>query len=148
MSEEIENLVERIRADANAATKSGDRRRAGALRMILDAVQQEARFGKGDAVALLQRERKRRLEAAEAFEQGGRAEGAAEERFEAELIEGYLPAQLSDEELAALVDEAIAETGATEIKQMGQVIGLVVARAGGGADGRRISQAVKERLGA
>lgn len=148
MSDEIQNLTERVRADANAAAKAGDRRRASALRLILDAVQQEARFGKGDGLALLQRERKRRLEAAEAFEKGGRAESAADERYEAELIEGYLPAQLSDAELAELVDAAIAETGATEMKQMGQVIGQVVAKAGGGADGRRISQAVKERLGA
>ena len=71
---------------------------------------------------MLQRERKKRLEAAEAYRDGGRAEQAAAERFEAELIEGYLPEQLSDEELAELVDAAVAETGATEQKQMGQVM--------------------------
>lgn len=140
--------IDRVRADINAAAKAGDRRRASALRMVLDSLQQEERFGKGDEVALLQRERKKRLEAAEAFEAGGRAESAAQERFEAELIEAYLPAQLSDAELGELVDAAIAETGASEIKQMGQVIKTVMAKVDGGADGRRVSQMVKERLGA
>lgn len=145
---EKNSTVERIRADINAAAKAKDRERASALRLILDALQQEMRFGKGDEVALLQRERKKRLEAAEAFAKGGREESAAKERFEAELIEGYLPAQLSDEELAALVEAAIAKTGASEVKQMGQVIKAVVAKADGAADGRRISQMVKEKLGA
>lgn len=145
---EENSIVERVRSDINVAAKAKDRERASALRLVLDSLQQEIRFGKGDEVALLQKERKKRLEAAEAFAKGGREESAAKERAEAELIEAYLPAQLSDQELFALVDAAIAETGATEIKQMGQVIGVVVAKAGGGADGRRISQAVKERLGA
>lgn len=140
--------TERVRADINAAAKAGDRDRASALRLVLDSLQQEARFGKGDEVALLQRERKKRLEAAEAFAQGGREESAAQERFEAELIETYLPAQISDAELGRIVDAAIAETGATELKQMGQVIGAVVGKTAGGADGRRISAMVKERLGA
>lgn len=142
------NTVDRVRSDINAAAKAGDRERASALRLVLDSLQQEARFGKGDEVALLQRERKKRLEAAEAFAKGGRDESAAQERFEAELIEAYLPAQLSDAELAELVDAAVSETGATEMKQMGQVIKLVVDKADGGADGRRVSQMVKERLGA
>lgn len=145
---ESNSTIERVRADITAAAKAKDRDRASALRLVLDSLQQDLRFGKGDEVALLQRERKKRLEAAEAFAKGGREESAAKERFEAELIEQYLPAQLSDEELGALIDGAIAETGATEIKQMGQVIAAVVAKAGGGADGRRISQAVKEKLGA
>lgn len=148
MSADQNSTLDRIRADINAAAKARDRERASALRLILDALQQEIRFGKGDEVALLRKEHKRRLEAAEAFAKGGREESAAKERFEAELIESYLPAQLSDEQLAALVDEAIAETGATDLKQMGQVIGAVIAKAGGGADGGRISKVVKERLGA
>jgi uncharacterized protein YqeY len=148
MAEEKLDTLERLRADINDAARNKDRERAGALRLILDALQQEHKFGKGDEVALLQRERKKRLEAAEAFAAAGREESAAKERFEAELIEGYLPAQLSDEELNDIVEAAIAESGATEAKQMGQVIGLVRSRVGGGADGRRISQAVKEKLGA
>ena len=142
------STVDRVRSDINAAAKAGDRERASALRLVLDSLQQEARFGKGDEVALLQRERKKRLEAADAFAKGGRDESAAQERFEAELIEAYLPAQLSDAELAELVEAAISETGATEMKQMGQVIKVVVEKADGGADGRRVSQMVKERLGA
>ena len=80
--------------------KARDRERASALRLVVDVLQQDAKLGKGDEVAVLQRERKKRVEAAEAYEGAGRAEQAAAERFEAELIEGYLPQQLSDEELA------------------------------------------------
>ena len=89
------------------------------MRLVVDALQQDAKMGKGDEVAVLQRERKKRVEAAEAFEGAGRAEQAAAERFEAELIEGYLPAQLSDEELEGLVAEAVAETGATRTEADG-----------------------------
>lgn len=127
--------------------KAGDRERAGALRMIVDALQKDAKLGDGDEVAVLQRERKKRLEAVEAYREAGRAEQAEAERFEAELIEGYLPAQLSDEELAALVDAAVAETGASEQKQMGQVMSALMPKVDGRADGKRVSAAVRERLG-
>lgn len=127
--------------------KAGQRERVGTLRMIASALQQDEKLGAGDAVAVLQRERKRRLEAAEAFADGGRAEQAAAERGEAELIESYLPAQLTDEDLTAIVDEAIASTGATEQKQMGQVIGIVMGKVGGQADGKRVSTLVRARLG-
>ena len=93
---------------------------------------------------MLQRERKKRVEAAEAYASAGRAEQAAAERFEAELIEGYLPQQLSDEELAELVDAAVAETGATEQRQMGQVMSALMPKVGGRADGKRVSAAVRE----
>jgi hypothetical protein len=128
--------------------KAREKERVSALRLIVDSLQQDAKLGKGDEVAVLQRERKKRIEAAEAYEQAGRAEQAAAERFEAELIEGYLPEQLSDEELAALVDSALAETGATGMKQMGQVMGILVPKVGGRADGKRVSAAVREKLGA
>ena len=111
-------------------------------------LQQDAKLGKGDEVAVLQRERKKRVEAAEAYENAGRAEQAAAERFEAELIEGYLPQQLSDEELAELVAAAIAETGASEQRQMGQVMSALMPKVGGRADGKRVSAAVREKLGA
>ena len=127
--------------------KARDRERAGALRMIVDVLQQDAKLGKGDEVAVLQRERKKRVEAAEAYENAGRAEQAASERFEAELIEGYLPQQLSDEELGGLVDAAVAETGATEQKQMGQVMSALMPKVGGRADGKRVSAAVRGQLG-
>jgi len=127
--------------------KARDRERASALRLVVDVLQQDAKFGKGDEVAVLQRERKKRVEAAEAYEQAGRDEQAAAERFEADLIEGYLPQQLSDAELGELVEAAVAETGATEMKQMGQVMGLLQPKIGGRADGKRVSAAVREKLG-
>ena len=139
------SVLEQVQADVRTAMKAGERERAAALRMIVDALQQDAKLGKGDEVAVLQRERKKRLEAAEAYEGAGRAEQAAAERFEAELIEGYLPQQLSDEELAELVDAAIAETGASEQKQMGQVMSALMPKVGGRADGKRVSAAVRER---
>lgn len=126
--------------------KARDRDRAGALRMIVDVLQKDAKLGDGDEIAVLQRERKKRVEAAEAYENAGRAEQAAAERFEAELIEGYLPQQLSDEELAEIVAAAIAETGASEQRQMGQVMSAVMPKVGGRADGKRVSAAVREKL--
>jgi uncharacterized protein len=141
-------VLEQVQDDVKVAMKARDRERAGALRLIVDVLQQDAKFGKGDEVAVLQRERKKRVEAAEAYESAGRSEQAASERFEAELIEGYLPQQLSDEELAELVEAAVAETGASEQKQMGQVMSALMPKVGGRADGKRVSAAVREKLGA
>jgi uncharacterized protein YqeY len=140
------SAAEQIRADAQAALKEGDRKRASALRMIQDVLQQENKLGKGDEIGALQRERKKRMEAAEAYADAGRYEQAEDERFEAELITAYLPAQLTDEELAELVKEAIAETGATEQKQMGQVMGLLKDKVAGRADGKRVSTEVRNQL--
>ncbi|HEY5710113.1 MAG TPA: GatB/YqeY domain-containing protein [Solirubrobacterales bacterium] len=142
------SVLEQVQADVRTAMKEGNRERAGALRMVVDALQKDAKLGDGDEVAVLQRERKKRLEAAEAYGEAGRAEQATAESFEAELIEGYLPAQLPDEELAELVDAAVAETGATEQKQMGQVMSALMPKVAGRADGKRVSAAVRERLGA
>ena len=128
--------------------KSGDRERVGALRMIVDALQKEAKLGKGDEVAVLQRERKKRLEAVDAYRDAGRTEQADAEAFEAELISAYLPEQLSDDELNRLAAEAVQETGATEPKQMGQVMSVLMPKVAGRADGKRVSTAVKEALGA
>ena len=136
------SILEQVQADANAALKARKRERVGALRLVADALQQDAKLGDGDEVAVLQRERKKRLEAAEAYRDAGR-----DEQAEAELIEGYLPEQLSDEELDELVSAAIAETGASEPKQMGQVMSALMPKLGGRADGKRVSQAVRERLG-
>jgi len=142
------SALEQAQADVRTAMKAGERERASALRLIVDSLQQDAKLGKGDEVAVLQRERKKRLEAAQAFRDAGREEQADAEAFEAELIEAYLPDQLSDEELAEMVEAAIAETGATEQRQMGQVMGALMPRVGGRADGKRISTAVREKLGA
>jgi uncharacterized protein YqeY len=141
-------ILEKVQEDVRSAMKAGERDRAAALRMVVDALQQDAKLGEGDEVAVLQRERKKRLEAAEAYREGGRAEAAETEQGEAELIEAYLPAQLSDEELDELVTAAIEETGASEQKQMGQVMSALMPKLGGRADGKRVSQAVREKLGA
>lgn len=140
--------LDRIRSDARTALKSGDRKRAAALRMIQDVLQQDQKLGRSDPVAVLQRERKKRLEAAKAYADAGREEQAADEQAEATLIAGYLPVQLSDEELDALVAEAIADTGASGMKQMGQVMAALKEKVAGRADGGRVSTAVRERLGA
>jgi uncharacterized protein len=142
------SALEQAQADARSAMKAGERERASALRMIVDALQQDAKLGKGDEVAVLQRERKKRLEAAQAYRDADRAERAESEEREAELIEAYLPQQLSDAELAALVDAAVTETGAEEQRQMGQVMSALMPKVGGRADGKRVSAAVRERLGA
>jgi uncharacterized protein YqeY len=126
--------------------KAGQRNRVGALRMVANALQQDAKHGEGDEIAALQRERKKRLEAAEAFRKGGSDDRAATEEAEAELIEAYLPEQLSDEELSELVGEAIEEAGASQPGEMGKVMSLVMPRVQGRADGKRVSGAVRERL--
>ena len=95
---------------------------------------------------VLQRERKRRLEAAEAYDQGGRAAAAEAERREAEVIASYLPEQLSDDELNAIVGDAVAESGASSPQEMGKVMALVMPQVKGRADGKRVSAAVKEML--
>ena len=142
------SAVDQIRDDARAALKDGDRKRSSALRMIQDVLQQDAKLGNDDEIAALQRERKKRMEAADAYADAGRYEQAEDERFEAELITAYLPAQLSDEELNALVAAAIESTGATEQKQMGQVMGALKDKVAGRADGKRVSTAVREQLAA
>jgi uncharacterized protein YqeY len=142
------SVLEQVQGDVRTAMKARDRKRAGALRMVVDVLQKDAKLGKGDEVAVLQKEHKKRVEAAEAYEGAGRAEQAAAERFEAELIEGYLPQQLSEAELAELVDAAVAETGASEPRQMGEVMSALMPKLGGRADGKRVSAAVREKLGA
>jgi uncharacterized protein YqeY len=141
------SVLEQVQDDVRTAMKARDRERAAALRLVVDVLQQDAKLGKGDEVAVLQRERKKRIEAAEAYEGAGRTEQAAAERFEAELIEAYLPTQLSDEELTGLIEGAIAETGATEQRQMGEVMSALMPKVGGRADGKRVSAAVREKLG-
>ena len=141
-----EQLLERIQADTREAMKAGEKQRTGALRMISSAVQAAAKDGDDDAIAVLQRERKKRLEAAEAFANADRPEQAEAERIEAELIAGYLPEQIADGELAAIVDAAIASTGADSMQAMGQVMGLVMSQVKGRADGNRVSALVKDRL--
>ena len=141
------SILEQVQSDVKDAMKAKERDRVGALRMIVNALQAEEKEGKGDEVAALQRERKRRLDAAEALREGGRADQAAAEEAEAKLIEGYLPEQLSDAELDELVAAAIDDAGASEPKDMGGVMKALMPKVGGRADGKRVSQAVRGKLG-
>ena len=140
------SILERVQADTREAMKAGERDRVGALRMLASALQQDAKLGDDDAVAVLQRERKRRLEAAEAFRKGGSEGRAAAEESEAALIETYLPAQLSDQQLDELVSAAIEESGATGPQDMGRVMSVLMPRVRGRADGKRVSALVMQRL--
>jgi len=141
------SILEQVQDDVKSAMKAGEKDRVGQLRMIVNALQQEEKEGKGDEVAALQRERKRRLDAAESLKEGGRDDAAEAEEAEATIIEGYLPEQLSDEELDELVTAAIEESGATEQKDMGNVMKALMPKLGGRADGKRVSAAVREKLG-
>ena len=149
------SLHDRIDADLRTAMKERDKARTSALRMLVAALKNRAtadglspqgRLDDEVVQKVVASEVKRRREAAAAFEQAGRAESAASETAEAELYEAYLPAQLSDEELSAIVDEAISETGADSPKQIGQVMKVAMAKVQGRADGSRVSALVKERL--
>src|SRR3977135_2642123 len=115
-------VTERVRTDITSAMKAGEKKRVGALRLVLSELQKAAKEGGGDELAVLRRERKRRLEAASQFRDGGRPEVAEQEESEARLIEGYLPSEIDDAELEAIVAAAIAETGASEQKDMGRVM--------------------------
>jgi uncharacterized protein YqeY len=139
-------IADRIRADVNAAMKAGDRERVGALRLVLSELQKAAKDGSADELAVLRRERKRRRESEAAFGEAGREELASKEAFEAGVIEGYLPAELSDGELDALVRAAVEATGAEGPRDMGRAIKHVMDASGGRADGRRVSTKVKEAL--
>jgi uncharacterized protein YqeY len=141
-------VIERLQDDVKAAMKAGERERVHALRLIVSELQKAAKDGGADEVAVLQRERKRRLEAAEAYREGGRADQAAAEEREAEIISAYMPEQVSDEELGAIVGDAVAESGASSPKEMGKVMSLVMPKVKGRADGQRVSAAVREKLGA
>jgi uncharacterized protein len=141
-------VIDQVRTDITSAMKAGEKQRVGALRMVLSELQKDAKEGSGDELGVLRRERKRRLEAAGQFRDGGRPELAEQEESEAELIETYLPAELEDLELDALVAAAIVETGASAPKDMGQVMKAVMAKAGGRADGKRASARVREALSA
>ena len=143
-----ETVLEQIQRDTREAMKAGERDRVAALRLVADALQKDLKKGGDDEVAVLRRERKRRLEAADAYREGGSDDRAASEQAEAQLIERYLPAEISDDELEALVAAAIDEAGASGPGDMGKVMGAVMPKVDGRADGKRVSAAVRERLAA
>jgi hypothetical protein len=141
-------VLDQVRTDMTTAMKAGEKDRVGALRLVLSELQKAAKEGGDDELAVLRRERKRRLDAASQFRDGGRPELAEQEESEAQIIQSYLPAELDDSELDAIVAAAVAETGASSAKDMGQVMKVVMARAGGRADGKRASARVREALSA
>lgn len=151
------SVKERLQSDLTTAMKARDEITTSTIRMLLAAIT-NAEVAGSEAIALddaqsitvLQSEAKKRVEAAEVYEQAGRAESAAKERAELAVVERYLPAAMGDDELAAIVDEAVAAAagaGATGPKAMGQVIKAVRDRAGSAADGGRIAAMVKAKLG-
>ncbi len=139
-------ITEQIQEDVKTAMKAGDKQRLTVLRVLVSELQKDAKEGAGDELAVLRRERKRRLESATAFRDGGRPDLADGEAAEAELVSTYLPAEMSEDDLRALVTEAIAEAGATSPKDMGAVMKIAVAKSGGNADGKKLSALVREQL--
>ena len=139
-------IAERIRADVTTAMKAGERGRVSALRLILSELQKAEKEGDADEIAVLGRERKKRHQAEAAYREAGRSEQAEQEAYEATIIETYLPAALSDEELDELVRAGVETTGASSPRDMGRVIKHVMEAAGGRADGKRVSTKVKEAL--
>lgn len=148
-------LVEQLQADLTAAMKARDAETTGTLRMVMAAVKNarvapghSGEVGDEEALDLLSKEAKKRREAIEAYTNAGRAELAAKEQAELEILQRYLPQPLSDDELRAIVDEAIAATGASGPSDMGKVMGAVTPKTKGRADGKIVSALVKDRLAA
>lgn len=149
---ELGAIEQRIKDDGTAALKAGDRRRREALSQFVAALKKERIDSRkdpseADELVVLKRERKRRAEALELYEQAGRIDLAEQERYEAELLGSYMPEELSGDELAALVDEAIAATGAASPREMGKVMGVLMPRVAGRADGKALSDLVRTKLG-
>ena len=140
------SIVESVRGDIVTAMKAGERDRLGTLRLLLSELQKAAKEGSDDELAVLRRERKRRSEAERAFHEGGREDLASAEAAEAEIISAYLPAELDDAALSAIVTRAVEQSGATSVKDLGRVMGIAMAEVGGRADGRRVSEQVRTAL--
>ncbi|MFP5370712.1 MAG: GatB/YqeY domain-containing protein [Actinomycetes bacterium] len=147
-------MKQRLRADLTTAMKARDELRTATLRMVLTAVSAEEVSGReareltdDEVQAVLRREAKKRREAAEAFAGAGRAEQAARERAEGEVLADYLPAQLDDADLVAIVADAVTRTGAVGMRDMGKVMGAVQGAVAGRADGARVAAEVRRQLG-
>jgi uncharacterized protein len=139
-------VLTKLKGDLATAMKAGERERVGALRMVLSELQKDAKDGNGDELAVLRRERKRRLEAAQAYRDAGRDELAGGEESEAQLIAGYLPAELSDAELEEIVSGAVRDSGAESVRDMGRAMSVAMAAVDGRADGKRVSALVRRAL--
>jgi uncharacterized protein YqeY len=150
----VPELKDRLRADLTSAMKDRDQLRTATLRMVLAAVSAEEVAGKeareltdDEVQAVLRREAKKRREAAEAFASAGRTEQAERENAEGEVVADYLPAQLDDADLAALVADVVTRTGASGMKDMGRVMGAAQQAVAGRADGGRVAAEVRRQLG-
>jgi len=144
-------LIAEIERDLTDAMRAGETERRDALRLILNALRAAEKdlqrpLKDDEELQVLQRERKRRVEAAEAFRAGGREEQAAKEEQELEILEEYMPEQLSDDELEEIVDDVIAEVGATGVRDFGRVMADVMPQVAGRADGAAVGQLVREKL--
>ncbi len=145
-------MIEQVKADLREARFARDAEKVTALSMLLaaliDAEKANGALDEMTAIQVLTRERKRRVEAAESFREGGREEAALKEESEAALIDGYLPEQIAPAQLAAMITAAIVEAGATTPKDLGAVMKLLQPKTAGRADGKAVSMAVREALGA
>jgi uncharacterized protein YqeY len=139
-------ILQTIKGDVSGAMRAGEKDKVGALRLVMSELQRSAKEGGDDEQAVLRRERKRRLEAAGAYRDAGRLDLARGEEFEAELISGYLPAELSEEDLQAIVERAVRESGAESAKDMGVAMKQAMAAVDGRADGKRVSGLVRASL--
>jgi len=139
-------ILEEIKDDLKGAMRAGEKDKVGALRLVLSELQKAAKEGSDDELAVLRRERKRRLEAARAYREAGRDDLASGEEAEGELISGYLPSELSDEDLQAIVEQAVLDSGAESAKDMGKVMKQAMAAVDGRADGSRVSGLVRASL--
>ena len=139
-------VQEELRGDLREAMLAKQRERVDALRLVLSELQKAAKEGSDDELAVLRRERKRRLEAARAYREGGREDLADGEESEAELIGSYLPAELSEQELGEIVKQAVSDSGAQSAKDMGTAMKQAMAAVDGRADGKRVSELVRAAL--
>ena len=145
------SLIEEIDDEIKDAMKARDGDRRDALRLILNSLKNTEKelqrpLSEEEELQVMQRERKRRIEAAEAFRAGGREEQAAAEERELEILEEFMPEPLSEDEIEEIVDDAIAENGATSLRDLGRVMADVMPQIAGRADGSTVSQFVREKL--
>jgi uncharacterized protein len=142
------SIIDTVKSDLTTAMKAGEKEAVGTLRLLLSELQKAAKDGSSDELAVLRRERKRRGEAERAFRDGGRADLADGEAREGELIGTYLPAELDDAQLHEIVVRAVAQSGASGPQELGKVMPIALAEVAGRADGKRVSEQVREALSA
>jgi uncharacterized protein YqeY len=140
-------ILDGIKADLTVAMRAGAKQKVGALRLVLAELQRAAKEGEHDELAVLRRERKRRLEAARAYREGGREDLADAEEAEAKLIDEYLPPELSEQELRAIIEQAVSDSGAATPQDMGKAMKQAMSAVEGRADGKRVSELVRASLG-